>query len=551
MPAFLPRIWLILALAGALVAGGLPVLEANAATEPGPSGAESLRVQALQDQVEGLRRQLERLKAEYQKATAEYEKAMAEYQKVMEQTKEELQALETRLKTSLSPRGEAQVPGDTPPSSMDLARPAAPSDPGELRGSGRPLGEEELDRITAGETPSPPKRIAQAEAPPPSPQPEKPPVEEAPAPLPPPAPPPAAEGEAPAPSPPPAAQAEEEREVTRVPMATIERGGTLLRAGSFQIETGFGYTHTTGTRLILTGFSVIPLIILGTLESEKATSDSFSPTFTFRYGLLKDVQLDFQVPLSYVHRTTVRLSNDRVQLTEDTATQFGLGDVNGGVTYQFLYERGWLPDLSFALRFRAPTGRSQFDIFEDLAKQGPFLSVDSFITGLNAEGLPTGTGFWGLSGTLSAVKAFDPAVIFGSIGYTYNFPKTVSLIQITGLPAEGGVLLRPQVLSVNLSPGGSFFFSLGIAIALTQQVSVNFGFTDSITYSTKQDGQKIADSSLNSGQFNFGFTIALSRRVSLNFGGSIGVTADAPDLTLGLSVPVAFDSITDLLPFLK
>ncbi len=383
--------------------------------------------------------------------------------------------------------------------------------------------------------------------------------------LPAPAPPPAAAGvaEAPpapaqpeAPSPPTAAApteptppAEEEREVTRVPQVAVERGGSLLRPGNFQIETNFSYSHSESSRLIVGGFTVLPLIILGTLGSERVKTDVLSPTFAFRYGIIKDLQADVRVPLIYQTTSRVRLSNEVASLVQESEQQFGFGDVEFGLTYQPLYEKGWLPDLVVSLRARAPTGRDQFSIFKDISQQGPFTSVEDFTRRLNAEGLPLGSGFWGVSGSVSATKAFDPVILFGTVGYRFNLERNVTNIQIIGTPSGGGVSLVPQAIQQNIQPGDSVFFSLGAAVALTGQVSVNFSFTDQITFNSKQEGQKIAGSSTNIGQFNAGFTLGISRTVSLDFSGSIGATPDAPSFGLGVSVIKGFASIKELWPF--
>ncbi len=530
----LPKFSVVWIIVGLVIAfGGIPTFPASAGMDQEPTDAEGRLAESLRQEMDQLRRQLDGLKAEYQKAKAEYLKAM-------EQMEEQLRALESRLKVAVPPPIGGRAASDEQPSQQGPPRVSGAPALSGRQAPLRTLSDQELDRITGAAAPPASKSVAQAQTPPAQPTPEKPPPAETPAPAP----------AAPTPPAPAAAgEGEEEREVTRVPLATIEKGGVLLRPGNIQFELGFGYSHSRSTRLILTGFSVLPLIILGTLESEKVTTDSFSPSLSVRYGVIKDLQFDFQIPASYQFQRVVRLSNERVALTEDTAKELGLGDISAGLTYQLFYEHGLLPDLSVGLRARFPTGRSQFDIFEDISKQGAFGSVEDFVQRLNSEGLPIGSGFWALTGSISAVKAFDPVVLFGTIGYQYSFPRDVTLIAITGVPSEGGVLLHPEAVSTRVNPGGTLNLSLGFAISLTREVSTSFSFSEGITFSTKQAGTKIADSYLNVGQFNVGISLALSRRVSVNFSGSIGVTPDAPNLGLTLSVPVAFESVTELWPF--
>ncbi len=343
--------------------------------------------------------------------------------------------------------------------------------------------------------------------------------------------------------------AEEEREVPRVPLASVARGGSLLTQDQFQIETRLSYSHSEISRLVVTGFSVLPLIILGTLESERIKQNILQPVFTLRYGILKDLQGDLSVPLVYQTQSRIRLSNQQASLVSEEADQFGLGDIEAALTYQPLYEKGWVPDLVVSLRARAPTGRSQFDIYQDIANQGSFTDVENFVQRLNAEGLPIGTGFWGLSGSISVTKAFDPVILFATAGYTYNFSRNVTTIQITSVPAEGGIRLFPQAIQQDVKPGDTVFFNFGFAIALTNQVSVNFNFSDRISFKTQANGNQIADSSVNVGQFSSGFTLAITPRVSLDVSGIIGLSPDAPSFIVTAGVATTFNSIKDLWPF--
>lgn len=313
----------------------------------------------------------------------------------------------------------------------------------------------------------------------------------------------------------------------------------------FQIETNVAYSHSESSQLILSGFSVLPLIILGSLQSDRIKSDSIGPTLRLRYGALKDLQAEVDIPVLYQTQSHLRVSNASSTLVSEGSDNLGLGDIEASLTYQPIYESGWIPDVTMTLRGHAPTGRSQFDIFKDIAKKGPFLDVEDFVQRLNAEGLPIGTGFWSVTGSLAATKAFDPVVLFGSLGYTYNFAGDVTAVSITGVQSQGGIQLQPQAVNVNIKSGDNVFFSLGAAVALTGQVSMNFSFSDRIAFPTSRDGNRLAGSSTNQGQFGAGITMAVSPSVTLDFLGSIGLTPDAPSFTLGVSLIKTFSSFED------
>jgi len=341
---------------------------------------------------------------------------------------------------------------------------------------------------------------------------------------------------------------EEERNVLRVPLASVARGGNLLRPGQFQLEPGLTYSYAENTRLIMTGFSIVPLVILGTLNSEKVKSNVVASSLSFRYGLVRDLQLDVSLPFIWTDRSQTGLSNDEVKLSRQSESDFGVGDLAFGLTYQPIYESGWVPDVTLSARVRAPTGRSQFDIFEDISRSGRFGSVDEFVKGLDDQGIATGFGFWGLTLGTSFVKSADPAVLFGSIGYSFNFAKDVTTVGIAQDPRGDAVAIVPTSVTSQFDPGDSIQFSLGFALALNSQMSVNFGFSDRIVLASSQNGVKITDSDLNVAQFSTGFTLALRPRLTLDVTGSFGLTPDAPDFTLGMSLPMSFNSYQDLIP---
>lgn len=351
----------------------------------------------------------------------------------------------------------------------------------------------------------------------------------------------------------------EEREVTRVPLVGVERGGVLLGGGQIIIDSSVQYQYTSSSRIILTGFSVIPLIVLGTLESENLRSDTLTGNLSLGYGIRSDLQVGLQLPYTYIATTTNRISSDTVSLTEHSSSSWGVGDLGLSASYQFLYERNWWPDLTLGLAFRFPTGRSQFDIYEDVAKKGSagVLSIEQFVRAIEDEGAPIGSGFYSITPSLSFVRSLDPAVLYGTFSYSHSFEDNKTLISITGQEVEGGVVLRPTVQKADIQPGDTYSLSIGMALSLSREMSFNFSFSDAITFPTSRDGKKIGDTRINVAQFNAGFALALSKKVTIEFTGTAGLTSDAPEFGLRFGMPLRFESIEDLyssirtvLPFL-
>jgi hypothetical protein len=338
---------------------------------------------------------------------------------------------------------------------------------------------------------------------------------------------------------------EEEREVSRVPLAAVQAGGLLLPRDSLIIEPSMFYTYSANTRLIVTGFSVLPLIILGTLQSERVTTSLVTPALQFRYGLYRALQLDFRIPYTYANTSLLRVSSDQAGQVEESQHDMGLGDINFGLTYQFLYERGWLPDLMFRVGASVPTGKSQFDIFEQIAQSGALVSAEAFLHALNTSGIALGAGRWNFQTAFNAVKALDPGILFATLGWNYTPPSTENLIQITSSPVSGGVLLSPQLIAADLGAVHSFLVSAGLAISLNNQLSVNFSVSELLSRSTTANGVKIPGSATNIGQFNFGLNLAISPTTTLNFLTQIGITPDSPSLLVLASVPVFYNNVAE------
>ncbi len=132
-----------------------------------------------------------------------------------------------------------------------------------------------------------------------------------------------------------------------------------------------------------------------------------------------------------------------------------------------------------------------------------------------------GTGHWAIRSSLIAAKSSDPAVMFGSISYTRNFERDIT---------DYG----------KVKPGDTIGYSLGSAIALSYQASINFQFEHYITSKLKKDGELQNGTFLNAASLKYGFNWAVSENWSVNFSVSHGLTADAPDYVVEVRFPYTF-----------
>ncbi|MFA5038819.1 MAG: transporter [Candidatus Omnitrophota bacterium] len=273
----------------------------------------------------------------------------------------------------------------------------------------------------------------------------------------------------------------------------MEKGGMLLPKGRFQIEPSLALAHFSSNRINIEGFSILPVLVIGEISTESVKRDVIIQTTSLKYGLLRNLQAEFRLPFRYEY--------DRI--TGNTGTEshrysYGLGDIEFGLSRQIGWEHGWIPDTVFSLLVKTNSGRSPY-----------------------GTDIGLGTGHWGIRPALVMVKSSDPAVVFGSVYYTWNTPSD---IQDFG----------------KVDPGDTIGYSLGVAIGLSYQTAVNFQFGQNVTFKMRKDGSTVKGSFLNSADFKCGFTWSFNERAAMDLGVSIGLTSDAPDYVFEIRFPYNF-----------
>jgi len=301
--------------------------------------------------------------------------------------------------------------------------------------------------------------------------------------------------------------------------------------GKFSLETGITYSRYDTRQLILNGFLALDSIFLGNLNLDRIKADNWTLDLTGRYNLDNRWQFDVNVPVIYresTYQSGGANGGDAQATSEQTVTRDPtIGDVNFGVAYKFLDESVNTPDAVFSVRVKAPTGKDPFGIKLVKASENTNLFVP--------EDLPTGNGVWSISPSISLVKTFDPAVLFGSLSYTHNLEESFDDISSTqNLNQPGKVKL-----------GDSFQIGAGVAFALNEKMSMSFSVSDLIQKKSKlkQDGgdwQTVTTSDANAGYFNIGMTVAATDNLTIVPNLSIGLTDDAPDFTFSLKFPYYF-----------
>ncbi len=288
--------------------------------------------------------------------------------------------------------------------------------------------------------------------------------------------------------------------------ALLVRGGLLLPAGMLEVDDAVSYFSLSSDHVTVNGFALFPVLVVGDITSERLRRDILINSVTARLGLTKKAQMDFLLPYGFVLNRTVDATGKQT-----TASQFGLGDIVAGLSYQFANEHGNVPDLLGSIHFKSTTG----------------------ITGYNLQSAQTalGTGFNSLTAAVTAAKTNDPLVFYGTLDYTYNQPAhhTVPISN----PSD------PNVTSevAYIRPGDAFGFQLGSVLSLNPETSMTVGWDQRFTTQSKLAGQPLPASYLVEGSLRVGtsYMFAPGRMMDVTMG--VGLTPDTPNLQFSVSFP--------------
>lgn len=303
-----------------------------------------------------------------------------------------------------------------------------------------------------------------------------------------------------------------------------------LFGGNFTLETGLSYTRSDRKQLALNGFLALDAIFLGDISVDEVKADILTLDVLGRWGITPRMQVDLDAPFLYrrtVYQST-GTSGDTTTTSEAEVTlerQVELGDMSAGLYYQLAPETTSRPDIVWNLRIKAPTGSDPYGI-----KTVP---VDGNTNLRVPEHLPSGNGVWSASTGLSFVKTVDPAILFANVGYFYNRQHDFGDID----SADGA---QPGTIKL----GDSFQYGVGTAFAFNETTSLSLSFVHRLTAKSrfKKDGSwsDIPGSEGNAATLNLGLAHALSKKTSMVFNLGMGLTPDAPDMTVGLKFPHTF-----------
>ncbi|MBB6505411.1 hypothetical protein F4693_002399 [Sphingomonas endophytica] len=312
-----------------------------------------------------------------------------------------------------------------------------------------------------------------------------------------------------------------------------EQGGIITKAGRATVEVNFEYARADRNQVVFRGVQIPEAVLIGVFDINQSRQDVLTVGTVGRLGLTSRLEINGRLP--FVYRSDKSVLAPVANPTEPNAGQLdrpvsgaNIGDIDFGLRYQFTDGNNGAPYLIAGVQAVAPTGTDPFRVPRD--------ALGNALKGA------TGAGFWGVTPNLTAILPSDPAVLFATLGYTYNFARTIN--------RQIGAAFIERV-----APGSQPSASAGIAIALNPRTSLSFGYAQTWALGTKtrvralnQTTQELGDAmtaesrDLQIGRLLFGVSYRTSPTTTLNWNVEVGATDDAADVRTTLRIPFTFNA---------
>lgn len=300
----------------------------------------------------------------------------------------------------------------------------------------------------------------------------------------------------------------------------------LTRKGRFVFEPSLQYSFSSSDRVSIVGYTILPALVIGLVDVRSVDRSTWIAAATLRYGLTNRWELEAKVPYVYRNDDTIsRPINLEPSATERlfSADGNGVGDIELAARYQLNLPRGGDPFYIAGLRLKTRTGTDPFEV-EYLDASSP----DNF--GTFQKELPTGSGFYSLQPSVSAVLATDPAVFYGGINYLWNIKRDVNQF-------VGGTAAANFVGEVD--PGDSVGINLGMGLGLNEKSSFSLGYEHTWIGKTKVDSTSPdTATSTQLASLLLGFSYQLSKTTNFNLSIGAGLTDDTPDTQITVRLPI-------------
>lgn len=305
--------------------------------------------------------------------------------------------------------------------------------------------------------------------------------------------------------------------------AAPDWGGVLTPKGTLVLEPALQMANSQVNRFTFLGVEITEVFLIGLLEAQDTDRNYVSPQLTARYGLTKRLELEGRI--AYVMRDD-RLTATIPQSAPNSGTQItrelegdDFGDADLALHYQLNRGRNGSPFYIGNLRYKSTTGTGPFEVKRDA-------------NGIETE-LATGSGFQAIEPSITAIFPSDPAVFFLNAGYLFNFKDSIDA-------TYGGTTFG------EVDPGDAARLSFGMAFAVNPKASFTLGYkhdfirgtTTEMRTAPQTNYTELKSESLQVGALLLGFGYRLNPEMSVNANLELGMTADAPDVSLTLRVPI-------------
>lgn len=293
-----------------------------------------------------------------------------------------------------------------------------------------------------------------------------------------------------APPPAPGAVEVDEEAAERALERTLVAGGALLLPpGQAEIDPSFTYARREDdARAALVDVGDGDLA----LTNPEVERNELTAALGIRVGLPWDSQVELSLPYNFVQQDEILDAGPVGRATRDGWGN-GIGDLRVGLAKTVMREGVVRPDLIARVIYNTGLGKNDDN---DIGLDG---------------------GFSAVTGQLVALKRQDPLAFVASGFYQKTFDDD------------------------DVNPGDQFGFNLGTFLAASPETSLRFQFQTTYIDEIERDGRTISDSDRVEGVFVVGASSVLGRGVLLDVAGGIGLTDEAPDYFISVSLPIRFN----------
>jgi hypothetical protein len=272
----------------------------------------------------------------------------------------------------------------------------------------------------------------------------------------------------------------------------VARGVLLLPKGTVEVTPSLAYNHSIrqGLTLVDTPEGI------STVSDQRLRDDGAIVGLGLRVGLPWSSQLQVSAPYGWMQEIS-SLGDG----SQSRSSVVGVGDVSVELSHQFLNEGRYIPSLVAAVGWIFPTGS------------------DPYRTAVVA-GVANGGGVNQGTARLTVLKSFDPMVFFATLSYAHS--------------------LSIQEPYGRVTPGDVYSAQLGGLLSVSPDTSLSLSFRQDFRGATSVNGTIIAGSDQVPAIVQLGIDQVITRKILLDVSLGIGVTRDAPNYVLAVSLPIRF-----------